>query len=207
MNERQKLISKAHKIAAMMQSPYEKEVLVAANMLKKLLADHNTSMKELGLGNIDLDRVAELNSNITEVTYKNCPFSSMPGWLRDMVVKISRAYDVAALVQDDYILLVGYFNDTEIVKIVITSLRSFIERQISKNGYTNEAFVTSYAVGLVDRIVQSMGTTNTLKESRIAAYVRKCWGTTPEPKEKEFTPVYGAYKTGMADAANYQRIS
>jgi hypothetical protein len=133
MTPNQKLINKAKKIALMLQSPYENEVIVAASLLKK--ADHNTSMQALGLQNVNFDRIIKnevCNDRIVEVIYKQ-PYSSMSNWLRDMVVKIARVYDAKAVVdQNDRILFVGYSSDIEIVKIMVVSLKAYIQSQIIK---------------------------------------------------------------------------
>ena len=212
MTERQKLIDKAHKIAAMMQSPYEKEVLVAANMLKKLLADHNTSLKELGL-NINIDRtiknISEANnSDIIEFVYKQ-PYSSMSDWLEDMIIRVSRSYDVKTGSQKDRMLLIGYSSDVEIVKIMIDNLRAFIETQIVKRGYhTNKYTASSYALGVVDRVVSSIGVSgNPIKLSKLTEYVQRTFSSVGVGTKTEFMPVRVAYVAGNNDAANYQRIS
>lgn len=207
-----KLISKAHKIAAMMQSPYEKEVLVAANMLKKLLADHNTSMQALGL-NINIDRtiknISEANSSdIVEFAYKQT-CSTMSDWLEDMIIRISRSYDVKTGNQKDRMLLIGYSSDVEIAKIMIDNLRAFIETQIVKRGYhTNKYTASSYALGVVNRVVSSIGVSgNSIKLSKLTEYIQRSYNSVGAATKTEFRPIRRAYVAGSNDAVNYQKVA
>lgn len=120
MTERQKLIEKARKIAALMSSPVACEGVAAASLLKKLLDDNNLTMQEIGLKNEDLSRksVKESangikNSNLKDIirTTKNShevshttdsnqikefifkrPISELEIWFLTVIVKIARVH-------------------------------------------------------------------------------------------------------------------
>ena len=117
-----KLVDRARKIALMMQSPFENEVIVAASLLKKLLDEHNMTLQELGLKNLknedlnrtivkesateiknnnlrDVIRTSEASheitpaANIKEMLYKHL-ICDMHVWFLCVLVKIARAYGV-----------------------------------------------------------------------------------------------------------------
>ncbi len=227
MTEHQKLINKAKKIASMMQSPYENEVIVAASLLQKLLDEHNMNLQELGLKNLnndDLNRtakdvtktgnnVSEVNNDeIVEIIYKHS-YCVMDEWIKDMIVKIARAYGVRTCVISDYVRLVGYPSDVEIVKLMLVNLRKFIETGISKRGYTDKNTITSYAFGLIDRIIQTIRSTPTdtafAKSLKLADYMCKHYGIRVESTYSDPPAKWAcrAYQTGLSDGDNYKRVA
>ena len=210
MTKHQRLINKAKKVAALLSSPVEGEMIAASLKLKQLLDEYNLSLKELGLSNINLNRsnVVVNNDRIVETEYKHS-FDSMASWVKDMIVKVTRSYGVRTGVQSEYIRLIGYSADVEIVKIVIVNLRRYIESQISKRGYTSEHSVTSYTCGLMNKIIQSIGSTYTNfdKASNLSEYMLKSYGFTPESVQKRFQTECKAYQSGRSDAVNYQRVA
>lgn len=209
MTEHQKMLNKAKKVAALLSSPVEGEVIAAASMLKKLLDEHNLSLAEIGLRGINLNRSnVVVNDRIVETEYKHV-YDGMSTWVKNMVVKIARAYGVRTGVQSEYIRLIGYSADVEIVKIVIVNLRRYIQSQIFKRDYTSEHSVTSYTCGLMDKIIQSIGSTYTNfdKVSKLSEYMLKSYGVTHEPVQKRFQTECRAYQSGRSDAVSYQKVA
>lgn len=206
---RQKLVEKAKKVAALMSSPVEGEMIAASIKLKQLLNEHNLTLKELGLKNLNLNPtskdVAEYNDTIIEVVNK-VPYSLMNVWIRDLFVKITRAYGVRGFVsRDGYMTFVGYASDIEIVKIMAVSLRGFILSQISKRGYTDNAAV-SYAVGVTDRVVKSIGSNvDPIRMATIVDYMKKNHSSITRACEHidNFKYSCSAYNAGTADAEGY----
>lgn len=128
MTERQKLIDKARKVAALMTSPVEAEMIAATIKLKQLLTEHNLSLKELGLSDLinenhkhttakheankantnnlkDVVRTSGASREVTseaiiEVAYKHF-ITGMDGWLLCVLLKIAHAYE-AMIIGDRY---------------------------------------------------------------------------------------------------------
>ena len=207
MTERQKLVERAKKVAALMSSPVEGEMIAASIKLKQLLNEHNLTLKELGLQNLNLNPtskdVAEYNDTIIEVVNK-VPYSLMNVWIRDMFVKVTRAYGVKTFVIGDHLTFVGYASDVEIVKIMAISLRGFILSQISKRGCTDNAAV-SYAVGVTDRVVKSIGSAvDHDKNARVTEYLQGKYGLSGTSRHIDnFKYSCSAYNAGTADAEGY----
>lgn len=115
-----KLVDRARKIALMMQSPFEHEVIVAARLLKQLLDNHNITLNDLGLKKVDLNRIMGMEAatkttnlrdvirttgtshevsskgdcnQIREILYKHL-ITEMDLWFLCVLVKIAHAYEV-----------------------------------------------------------------------------------------------------------------
>ncbi len=172
----------------MMETPYEHEVITAAQLLKSLLDEHNMTMLDLRLKNLSPDHAYTdvINEDITEVIFKHSSYW-LEDWLKNMVYEVSKVYGVK-IVRDrytNYFKLIGFPYDLVVVEFVIIYLRKYIETQISKEGYTNEKYITGYVSGLIDRIVRSIkedadlraiSKSRALDESksfRLATYVTK----------------------------------
>lgn len=205
---RQKLVEKAKKVAALMSSPVEGEMIAASIKLKQLLNEHNLTLKELGLKNLNLNPtskdVAEYNDTIIEVVNK-VPYSLMNVWIRDLFVKVSRAYGVRTVVKNDHVTFVGYASDVEIVKIMVVSLRGFILSQISKCGYTDDRTASGYAFGIVDKVVNSIGSAvDHTKMATLAEYMYKNHGISEVSTQvNNFRFSCSAYQAGKSDAEGY----
>ena len=161
MSEHQEFINKAKKIALMMQTPLEHEVITAALLLKRLLDEHNMTMLDLRLKDISPDyhtnKTEIINEDIKEVIFKLSTYE-LEGWLKNMIHEVTKVYGVK-IVRDrytNYLKLIGFSSDLDIVKFVITYLRKYIKAQILKDGYTNEEFISGYVSGLIDRIVRNI---------------------------------------------------
>lgn len=188
MGEHQEFVNRVKKIASMMETPYEHEVITAAQLLKSLLDEHNMTMLDLRLKNLSPDHAYTdvINEDITEVIFKHSSYW-LEDWLKNMVYEVSKVYGVK-IVRDrytNYFKLIGFPYDLVVVEFVIIYLRKYIETQISKEGYTNEKYITGYVSGLIDRIVRSIkedadlraiSKSRALDESksfRLATYVTK----------------------------------
>jgi hypothetical protein len=159
MSEHQVFVNKVKKIASMMETSYEHEVIIAAQLLKGLLDEHNMTMLDLRLkaipsGHGDTDVI---NEDIAEVIFKHSSYW-LEDWLKNMVYEVSKVYGVK-IVRDrytNYFKLIGFPYDLVVVEFVIIYLRKYIETQISKDGYTNGEYITSYVSGLIDRIIHNI---------------------------------------------------
>ncbi|MGO9146420.1 MAG: hypothetical protein ACLQDF_08620 [Desulfomonilia bacterium] len=188
MGEHHEFVNRVKKIASMMETPYEHEVITAAQLLKSLLDEHNMTMLDLRLKNLSPDHAYTdvINEDITEVIFKHSSYW-LEDWLKNMVYEVSKVYGVK-IVRDrytNYFKLIGFPYDLVVVEFVIIYLRKYIETQISKEGYTNEKYITGYVSGLIDRIVRSIkedadlraiSKSRALDESksfRLATYVTK----------------------------------
>lgn len=159
MGEHQEFVNRVKKIASMMETPYEHEVITAAQLLKSLLDEHNMTMLDLRLKNLSPDHAYTdvISEDITEVIFKHSSYW-LEDWLKNMVYEVSKVYGVK-IVRDrytNYFKLIGFPYDLVVVEFVIIYLRKYIETQISKEGYTNEKYITGYVSGLIDRIVRSI---------------------------------------------------
>jgi hypothetical protein len=117
------------------------------------------TMLDLRLKNLSPDHAYTdvINEDITEVIFKHSSYW-LEDWLKNMVYEISKVYGVK-IVRDrytNYFKLIGFPYDLVVVEFVIIYLRKYIETQISKDGYTNEKYITGYVSGLIDRIVRSI---------------------------------------------------
>ena len=87
-SEHQDFVNKVKKIASMMETPFEHEVITAAQLLKRLLDEHNMTMLDLRLKNLPDDHCINkadiINDDITEVIFKHSSY-----WLEDWLKKIS----------------------------------------------------------------------------------------------------------------------
>ncbi len=188
MGEHQEFVNRVKKIASMMETPYEHEVITAAQLLKSLLDEHNMTMLDLRLKNLSPDHAYTdvINEDITEVIFKHSSYW-LEDWLKNMVYEVSKVYGVK-IVRDrytNYFKLIGFPYDLVVAEFAIIYLRKYIETQISKEGYTNEKYITGYVSGLIDRIVRSIkedadlraiSKSRALDESksfRLATYVTK----------------------------------
>jgi hypothetical protein len=161
MSENQEFVNRVKKIASKMETPFEHEVITAAQLLKRLLDEHNMTMLDLHLKNKSDDhgitKADVINEDITEIIFKHSSYW-LENWLKNMVYEVSKAYGVK-IVRDrytNYFKIIGFPYDLAVVEFVIIYLRRHIETQISKDGYTNEEFITEYVSGLMDRIVRSI---------------------------------------------------
>ena len=167
---RHQVISKAQKIASRMKSPFPNEVAIAAMKLKQLLDEYSLSMRDVGLGNLDISNMVNKttheviqdddNHGIKEYFYKQ-HISKLPLWFLLVILKIAHAYE-AMIIGDRYgtwadkscfLKIVCFPEDFENVKSAIVNIRHFIETQISLRGYTEKIQVANYAMGLVDTII------------------------------------------------------
>lgn len=73
MTERHKLVEKAKKVAALMTSPVEGEMIAAASLLKKLLDRHDITLQELGLKNLNIEdfNLTTVKESATETKSNN----------------------------------------------------------------------------------------------------------------------------------------
>jgi hypothetical protein len=159
MSEHQVFVKRVKKIASMMETPYEHEVIVAAQLLKGLLDEHNMTLLDLRLKTISSDHANTdiINEDITEVLFKHSSYW-LEDWLKNMVYEVSKVYGVK-IVRDrytNYFKLIGFPYDLVVVEFAIIYLRKYIEAQITKDGYTNGECITRYVSGLIDRIVRSI---------------------------------------------------
>ena len=161
MSEHQVFVNRVKKIASMMETPLEHEVITAGQLLKRLLEEHYMTMLDLRLKNISYDHnitnTDVINEDITEVIFKHSSYW-LEDWLKTLVYEVSKVYGVK-VVRDrytNYFKLIGFPYDLVVVEFVIIYLRKYIETLISKDGYTNEKYITGYVSGLIDRIVQSI---------------------------------------------------
>ena len=159
MGEHQEFVNRVKKIASMMETPYEHEVITAAQLLKRLLDEHNMRMLDQRLKNISPDHADPdvINEDITEVIFKHSSYW-LEDWLKNLVYEVSKVYGVK-IVRDrytNYFKLIGFPYDLVVVEFAIIYLRKYIETQISKDGYTNEEYITGYVSGLMDRIARSI---------------------------------------------------
>jgi hypothetical protein len=156
MSEHQVFVNRVKKIAAtMMETPSEHDVIIAAQLLKGLLDEHNMTMLDHHLKAISSDQADVINEDITEVIFKHSSYW-LEDWLKNMVYEVSKVYGVK-IVRDrytNYFKLIGFPYDLVVVEFAIIYLRKYIETQISKDGYTNEEYITGYVSGLIDRIVR-----------------------------------------------------
>lgn len=186
--QHQEFVNRVKKIASMMETPYEHEVITAAQLLKSLLDEHNMRMLDFRLKNLYPDHADTdvINEDITEVIFKHSSYW-LEDWLKNMVYEVSKVYGVK-IVRDrytNYFKLIGFPYDLVVAEFAIIYLRKYIETQISKEGYTNEKYITGYVSGLIDRIVRSIkedadlraiSKSRALDESksfRLATYVTK----------------------------------
>jgi hypothetical protein len=70
--------AKAKKLFAMLQSPYESEVLIATRKLKELLAEHGMTINDLVAGNVDWDAPTRDNQAGTQTQSPPPPPSGPP---------------------------------------------------------------------------------------------------------------------------------
>lgn len=228
MTEHQKIINRARKVLALVSSPVEGEAKAASEMLNKILVQHNLSLNEIGSQNNNFHRIAKaatVNKNSTsyhrvwdnteiadvdnnefiEVIYRS-PYLGMSTWTEDMVVKIAMVYGVKCI-QSDYIKLIGYAYDVEIVKTMIISLRVFIESQLSRHGYTDKEYITSYAAGLIDKVVGNMMSSQKnmpfTRARKLYEYLYRHYGFNPRPTFKDVYHVCSAYQVGFYDGDTY----
>lgn len=228
MTEHQRLINKAKKIASMMQSPFENEVLVASSLLTKLLDEHNINLQELGIKCPDLNRTAKSDvtytnpstkitetdyDRIVEVVYKH-PYHIMSDWMRDLIIKIAKAYWINTVVVTDNVRLIGYASNVEIVKLMIINLSGFINSRIFERGYTDNEYITSYAAGIVDRVAQKImccyprNITCALAH-KLSQYTSTHYGNNPRATFKDVCHVGTAYQVGLydGDTFNYKKVA
>src|SRR5271157_5616690 len=161
MSEHQEFVNRVKKIASMMETPFEHEVITAAQLLKRLLDEHNMTMLDQRLKNISDDhgitKADVINEKITETIFKHSSYW-LEDWLKNMVYEVSKVYGVK-IVRDrytNYFKIIGFSYDLVVVEFVVSYLRRYIETQISKDCYTNEEYITGYVSGLIDRIVRSI---------------------------------------------------
>jgi hypothetical protein len=159
MGGHQEFVNRVKKIASMMETPYEHEVITAAQLLKSLLDEHNMRMLDQRLKNLSPDQAYTdvINEDITEVIFKHSSYW-LEDWLKNLVYEVSKVYGVK-IVRDrytNYFKLIGFPYDLVVVEFAIIYLRKYIETQISKDGYTNEEYITGYVSGLMDRIARSI---------------------------------------------------
>jgi hypothetical protein len=180
--DRKKLIDKASKIAARMQSPFENEVLIASMMLRKLLDDHNLSMQDIGLKGeafksaqssastsrettnvpaparpIYSCRVVPFtgSNNIKELRYRHGS-ATLPKWQKEAFTRLSWLFDVAIIYYDNYSIIAGYSEDVEIFKNTMVYMKNYLESQISAHGYRSEQEILGFLYGFLERLRASI---------------------------------------------------
>lgn len=230
MTERERLIQKAQKVAALMTSPVEGEMLAASAMLKKLLDEHNLSMKDLGAtkstshhnsftssttsSNGTCVIVAEdfkLDAaDIIETHYKY-PSSNLAAWMTDLISTLSKIYEVEIVFSYECVKILGFPSDVEVFKHVLVFMRRYIEDNLSKHGYTSPEDVSGYYNGLIDRFEASvlaevssrnMSLSN-MKMSMLVHYVSTHFSIR---KTMYVVPLYSpdSYEKGSNDANNFR---
>lgn len=96
MNERQKLVERAKKVAALMTSPVEGEMIAASVKLKQLLTEHDLTLKELGVSDL-------LNNNLSHTTAKYEANKANTNNLRDVVRTSGASREVSPEADDNEI--------------------------------------------------------------------------------------------------------
>lgn len=185
MTERQKLVEKAKKIAAlMMRSPFQGERMAAAILLHKVLNENGLTTSDVGLGYFDLGHLVTNTNNeaiddtdIIEVNYKQPYHTIKDGWVEDLIVKVCLAYGVRFGERDDTVRIVGFRDDITAVKTMIIKLRRHIEDRILAHHFVNERQSLSYATCFTNTITKGiMYPKDTAKSEKLACYMFKKYG-------------------------------
>jgi len=231
MTEREKLILKAKKVAALMSSPVEGEMLAASAMLKKLLDEHNLTMQDLGMAkksththhssstptshsngsSVVIAEDFELNlSDIIEVHYKY-PGSELAAWITDLISTLARLYEVEIVFSYEHVKILGFPSDVEVFKHVLVFMRRHIEDNLSKHRYTSPQDISGYYNGLMDRFEASVmaevslrnRNLSSMKMSMLAHYVNTHFNIR---KTMYMVPLYSSesYATGSSDGSNFR---
>lgn len=182
MTQKRELIEKARKIAARMRSPYPNEVEVASEMLRKLLAEHNLSMKDLGLDTSDVtvSRTAAPSKDtrrfvhdefedIVDTNYKRV-YTYLDRWEKHLICQLSSTLCIEVSIYDQYTKFVGLSSDVKLMKKFLVYLTHFIEDLLrtKKLGYLDSSR-NEFAIGFITSVLGVIGlrATHTPEKARI----------------------------------------
>jgi hypothetical protein len=187
MNERQKLVEKAKKIAVlMMRSPFQGERVAAAALLHKFMNEHGLSTKDVGLEYIDPKYEFNNTNNevddpdVVELNYKTSYPSIRGGWVENLIVRVCLVYGVRFGVQGDTIKIIGYRSEVNAVKAIIINLREHIQGRISVHHFANERQILAYASCFIHKITKGLyHPKDTAKLSRLSCYMYKHYSLLP----------------------------
>lgn len=212
MTERERLIDKAKKIAAMMQSSSENEVSVAAAALKRLLDEHHLSMSDLGSIKKEKNYTSPPSTSKELVVEEAFLKGNPKFWIKHLVNQLGKAYGVRVLFGDN-VYLVGMSSDVEILRFVVKYIYNYISDKVRSYGYTTDTQITSYASGVIERIVlnikqESYKLSNiqskalVVCKNEVTKYVEKKYGKT-EGIHEEQERSEDNYSVGLRDGSKF----
>lgn len=167
------LIERARKIAAMMQNPNKNEAVVAARKLKKFLAEHNLTVKDLEGSSTTFHQTEQkpeqpqphqqyhyeakpevnIKEDIIEVIYRKGGHN-LPNWNKKLIWDLSIVLGFKVMYKPDSIIMVGLRSDITLAKRLIFHTVKHIEGRFNESGYTSADDLNGFGTGFSDSLIQ-----------------------------------------------------